>query len=392
MSDSSEKSFHQDVPHFVVARYERKPLTLNSLLVLAQPFGIVCEHIVLNNKAFLEMQTHEEAVAMVTFYQRKPAVLHGKKITFYLSQELFVIEVTVKDTGEGRDSQTSRVVCFCRLPPGKEKNTELIAIAKRFGQVKRSLFLPNRVFVEMAELEHAQKLVDYYTSHPLKMKGKNVLVSYSTEYTTLNPRRSSSNSKSESREMESTTTQTKEAGSVGELPQAGGNTQPEPKEESAGDSSKETTAELEGGNKEDSKVPAKEHDPSPMGTSKETAIVGQDVTDQAGHEDGKQEGNLKPLDSDSDIEGMEVIGEDEEDRVPDEDLAKQDVCDRPEKLGPKQEPAEVSEAGLPDVSAGRSSSENDGMAEQVTPEDLGQAEPRGVHSEELKEAPASEEV
>ncbi|XP_018589312.2 RNA-binding protein 20-like isoform X2 [Scleropages formosus] len=402
-SGERHHSMKEERSRIISVKFAADTVNKAYLMDLVKPFGMPLNVAVFSTKAFLEMGSCHQAEDIVKFYRESPAVATGSPVLFSLSSS-FAFPL-----------QTSRVVCFCRLPPGKEKNTELIAIAKRFGQVKRSLFLPNRVFVEMAELEHAQKLVDYYTSHPLKMKGKNVLVSYSTEYTTLkrpspdgegrtssyssqpyrrrssSPRRSSSNSKSESREMESTTTQTKEAGSVGELPQAGGNTQPEPKEESAGDSSKETTAELEGGNKEDSKVPAKEHDPSPMGTSKETAIVGQDVTDQAGHEDGKQEGNLKPLDSDSDIEGMEVIGEDEEDRVPDEDLAKQDVCDRPEKLGPKQEPAEVSEAGLPDVSAGRSSSENDGMAEQVTPEDLGQAEPRGVHSEELKEAPASEE-
>lgn len=39
------------------------------------------------------MQTHEEALAMANYYQRKPAILHGKEIHIYLSKELMAIEV-----------------------------------------------------------------------------------------------------------------------------------------------------------------------------------------------------------------------------------------------------------------------------------------------------------
>lgn len=44
-------------------------------------------------QAFLEMQTHKEALAMVNYYKRKPANIFGQEITFYLSKELMVIEV-----------------------------------------------------------------------------------------------------------------------------------------------------------------------------------------------------------------------------------------------------------------------------------------------------------
>lgn len=43
------------------------------------------------------MDTHEAAQEMVSFYQQHPASLYGKPITFYLSQRLLVIEVTVAD-------------------------------------------------------------------------------------------------------------------------------------------------------------------------------------------------------------------------------------------------------------------------------------------------------
>lgn len=42
-------------------------------------------------------------------------------------------------------SQSSRVVSFAPLPTGEGITSELMAIAKRFGPVKSSLFLPCRV-------------------------------------------------------------------------------------------------------------------------------------------------------------------------------------------------------------------------------------------------------
>lgn len=40
------------------------------------------------------METHEEAMDMVNYYQQNPATLYGKSITFYLSRRLIVIQVT----------------------------------------------------------------------------------------------------------------------------------------------------------------------------------------------------------------------------------------------------------------------------------------------------------
>ncbi|XP_052005562.1 matrin-3-like [Xyrauchen texanus] len=76
----------------VVVKYDRKPLSSNTLFALAKPFGTIHKHIVLNHKAFLELQTHEEALAMANYYQRNPATLNGKEIEIYLSKELMVIK------------------------------------------------------------------------------------------------------------------------------------------------------------------------------------------------------------------------------------------------------------------------------------------------------------
>jgi len=47
----------------------------------------------LTHQAFLEMDSHQEAVDMVNYYKKHPAKLNGRQITLYLSKELLVIEV-----------------------------------------------------------------------------------------------------------------------------------------------------------------------------------------------------------------------------------------------------------------------------------------------------------
>jgi len=59
------------------------PLSLFYLFIICLIFS----------KAFLELQTHEEALAMANYYKRKPAILHGKEMQVYLSKELIGIKV-----------------------------------------------------------------------------------------------------------------------------------------------------------------------------------------------------------------------------------------------------------------------------------------------------------
>ncbi|MFT7810154.1 RNA-binding protein 20-like isoform X2 [Arapaima gigas] len=369
------------------------------LMDLVKPFGIPLNFAVFPTKAFLEMGSHSQAEDIVKFYRQNPVIAKESEVLFSLSTSFTF-------------PQTSQVICFSRLPPGEEKNTELIAIAKRFGQVKHSLFLPNRVFVEMAEPEHAQKLVDYYGSHPLKMKGKHVLVSYSTEYTTLKgespdgeSRTSSyssqsystrsSSPRSKSTETEPAKNQTNGEKTVGEKPQVGDNTQPQPKEQAVEESSTEINTELKGTNKEDSNTLTEESISDPMGTSEEAAIVGQSIASQAGHEERKS----GPLDSDSDIEGMEVIGEDEEDKIPSEDPVGTEVCGQPEEPRERGESTEMLQGGPAEVLVEEFSLENDCVVEQacvkhtsqVTPEDQRLPKPDMDQPEEMEMPSVKEE-
>ncbi|MCJ8734228.1 hypothetical protein PDJAM_G00232930, partial [Pangasius djambal] len=80
---------------------------------------------------------------------------------------------------------SSRVVSFTPLPAGDGITAELTAIAKRFGSIKKSLFLPNRGFVEMTCLAEAKKLVEHYSANQLKLKGKLIQVTFSCEYNSL---------------------------------------------------------------------------------------------------------------------------------------------------------------------------------------------------------------
>ncbi|XP_026773459.3 matrin-3 isoform X2 [Pangasianodon hypophthalmus] len=84
-----------------------------------------------------------------------------------------------------KDKLSSRVVSFTPLPAGDGITAELTAIAKRFGSVKKSLFLPNRGFVEMTCLAEAKKLVEHYSANQLKLKGKLIQVTFSCEYNSL---------------------------------------------------------------------------------------------------------------------------------------------------------------------------------------------------------------
>ncbi|XP_052005561.1 matrin-3-like [Xyrauchen texanus] len=142
----------------VVAKYDRKPLSLSSLFALAKPFGTIHEHLVLNNKAFLELQTHEEALAMANYYQRKPAILNGKEVRIYLSKELLVIKKSGRpDRGarpvKGGDSQNN----LATMDPVEESTlrSTLSQQEALLGRQQDQISASNRA-LEMMALQLAQ--------------------------------------------------------------------------------------------------------------------------------------------------------------------------------------------------------------------------------------------
>ncbi|XP_028816619.1 matrin-3-like isoform X2 [Denticeps clupeoides] len=171
----------------VVIKYDRKPLSSNSLFALAKPFGTICENLVLKNKAFLELRTHEEALAMANFYQRKPAILHGKEVHVYLSKELLVIEkVHQKDSRGQARGKRSQVVFFSNLPRDVDIAKDLLTAAQRFGIVEKHLVFKKEAFIQMGSPEDAEMLVKYHTmKNPLNIKGKTLRLNICTKYKTL---------------------------------------------------------------------------------------------------------------------------------------------------------------------------------------------------------------
>ncbi|KAG7215424.1 hypothetical protein INR49_022512 [Caranx melampygus] len=180
----------------VVVKYDRKPLSNKTLFAFTEPFGRLREHLVLKNKAFLEMSSHEEAQDMVTYYQQHPASLYGKTITFYLSKRLMVIEKDERASDRPRDrpvrevkGHSSQVVFFSNLPREEEKKKELLTIAGRFGIVEKHLFLTDQAFVQLGTPEDAEMLVKYYSVNPLTIKGRPIRLNICTKYKTLNVNR-----------------------------------------------------------------------------------------------------------------------------------------------------------------------------------------------------------
>ncbi|XP_036404438.1 matrin 3-like 1.1 [Megalops cyprinoides] len=174
-SSSSERhgpAKEKEYSRVVCAKFAAESVDESCLRKLVKPFGNILNVLMFPVQAFAEMSTSDQAEDIVKYYSRNPVSVKGSPVRFSVSTAFTCLK-------------NSRVVSFSLLPPGKERNSELMAIAKRFGPVKHSLFLPNRVLVEMTNLKDAEKMVQYYASHPLKMKGKNIQVSHSTEHSTL---------------------------------------------------------------------------------------------------------------------------------------------------------------------------------------------------------------
>ncbi|TRY97461.1 hypothetical protein DNTS_008200 [Danionella cerebrum] len=135
-------------------------------------FGAIVRVIVFPRLALVEMGEPSQAEDVVKYFLQNPLKFKGHRLEFTLSSAFSFL-------------QNSRVVSFTSLPSGDGVNSELKAIAKRFGTIKNAVFLPKRVYIEMAELEEANKMVEHYLTNSLKIKGAIINVNFSSEYQTL---------------------------------------------------------------------------------------------------------------------------------------------------------------------------------------------------------------
>ncbi|MGH0127098.1 UNVERIFIED_CONTAM: hypothetical protein FKN15_043787 [Acipenser sinensis] len=91
----------------VVIQFAKGKCYQKDLVKLAEPFGTVNNHLVLLKKAFLEMRTHEEAAAMVKYYQRTQAVIRGQALQVYLSTAIKTIQPLIRSGSPGMTDQSS---------------------------------------------------------------------------------------------------------------------------------------------------------------------------------------------------------------------------------------------------------------------------------------------
>ncbi|XP_051506616.1 matrin-3-like isoform X2 [Myxocyprinus asiaticus] len=171
-SSSSNQKKTEERCKVVCIKFEAEEVDEKYLKKLLGQFGPIVKMIVFPKLAFMEMGSAEQADDIVKYFLHNPLRIKGQLLEFTLSAAFSFL-------------QSSCVVSFSPLPVGEGISSELIAIAKRFGSVKHSLFLPSRGYVEMASPQEASKLVEHYSTNSLKLKGKTINVCFSSEYKTL---------------------------------------------------------------------------------------------------------------------------------------------------------------------------------------------------------------
>uniref|UniRef100_A0A4W4G4A3 Matrin-type domain-containing protein n=1 Tax=Electrophorus electricus TaxID=8005 RepID=A0A4W4G4A3_ELEEL len=166
----------------VVAKYPMGCVAVADMLALGKPFGTIVKHLIFPFKGFLEFSSHAEAKDMVTHYQTKPAFIKGHRISLCLSPTVEVIHPPeVYEPGPKRPKlPIQSVVCFSRLPPGKETQEEVLELATLFGDIRHSKFTEDKALIEMVDWRDADIMVKYYHTNPLRIQDKSIKVSLSS--------------------------------------------------------------------------------------------------------------------------------------------------------------------------------------------------------------------
>ncbi|MCJ8748395.1 hypothetical protein PDJAM_G00164230 [Pangasius djambal] len=184
LSSPSERFFHPPKPFtkVVVAKYPMGSMAVADMLALGKPFGTIVKHLIFPFKGFLEFSSHAEAKDMVTHYQTKPAFIKGQRISLCLSPTVEVIHPpeAYEPASKRSKSSAQSVVCFSRLPPGKETEDKVLDLAALFGEVRYSKFTEDKALIEMVDWRDADIMVKYYHSNPLRIQDKSIKVSMST--------------------------------------------------------------------------------------------------------------------------------------------------------------------------------------------------------------------
>ncbi|XP_056151173.1 matrin 3-like 1.1 isoform X2 [Lampris incognitus] len=156
----------------VCVKFSAQTLDEKFLKSLIEPFGKMVKVIMFPSLAYVEMGSSDQAKDLVTYYSSNPVSVKGEEVVVFIASTFNFL-------------QSSQVLRFTPAPTGKDGQSDLISITKRFGLPLYTLFLPSQAFVEMKNEADAQKLVDYYSSNTLRMNGQVIKVAFSAEYNSL---------------------------------------------------------------------------------------------------------------------------------------------------------------------------------------------------------------
>ncbi|MEE6479008.1 hypothetical protein FKM82_012095 [Ascaphus truei] len=161
------------------------------LLQLAEPFGVITNHLILNkiNEAFIEMSNSEDALAVVDYYRSNPALVLGNPVRVHLSQKYKRIkkpEVKSEQKMEPKPD-IGRVIHLSNLPHSGYSDGSAIKLAEAYGKVRTYILMrmKNQAFIEMEKTEDALAMVEHCEKKPLWFQGKCVKVDLSEKYKKL---------------------------------------------------------------------------------------------------------------------------------------------------------------------------------------------------------------
>ncbi|KAM4733050.1 matrin 3-like 1.1 isoform 2-T2 [Anableps anableps] len=339
----------------VCAKFPPQAVDEASLRKLIEPFGKIGKILMFPSLAFVEMGSCDQAKDLVKFYSSSDPAARKVKVEFNISTAFSFL-------------QSSQVVSFTPAPSGEDGRSDLISIAKRFGEPLYTLFLPSKAFVEMKLSAEAQKLVDYYSSSTLRINGATIQVAFSSEYRTLMRVPSAQKYEDEpTRTKESnrtwrsrTRSRSRDRSRGGRRRRSGSRTKTRSRsrERSRTKSSHEkrstsrerhgTSSPVQNQNQAEEKPGEPQNPESRPADGPQQVEVGSTITEAAAEEEEDQMGDEDQSTADeSDIEGMEVIAEDDLESQEEENEEKQEAPaadeEKLENTGAEEEKPELQE-------------------------------------------------
>ncbi|XP_073710236.1 matrin 3-like 1.1 [Misgurnus anguillicaudatus] len=289
----------------VCIKFEEEEVDEAYLKKLLGQFGGIVKLVMFPRMAFAEMCTADQASDIVKYFIDNPLRVKSKLIEFSLSEPCSFLQI-------------SRVVSFSPLPTGEGVQSELMAIAKRFGSLKNTLFVPNRAYMEMGTAEEASKLVEHYSTHSLKIKAKNINVSFSTEYHTLRDKCAEKEESSSRRRRRSLSPRRRSRSSRKDSPS------PKRRERSRSHKSTDSTKRDERRGSKERTRESSRRDRSSRTRSKKSPSKDKQTKEavEKKTEDGKDQSDI--VCDDSDLEGVAVIADDCEELNSDEEFIEVD--------------------------------------------------------------------